>query len=327
MNTYRTVTVSAPGKLMLLGDHAVVYGRPCIVTAVNQRLRITISISRDSTFKLQAKDVDINNYEKSLFQIGKGEIPKGARFVEMAVKKFIEKYPVDFGISIVTTSDFSSTFGFGSSSASTVCVLMGLAQLAKVSLDRKSLFDLAYKTVLDIQGVGSGFDIAAAIYGGTLYFVGGGKKIEVLSVPSIPIIVGYSGIKADTAYLVKKVACRVKQASSQFSALFDQSDLCVNKGKLAWESSNLQQFADAMNINERLLAQYGEDVETKQLANLINAAKDAGALGAKLSGAGGGDCIIAIASRQNLNKVKNAIRRAGGYIIEVGTGAPGVMVE
>src|SRR3989344_8101277 len=180
----KKITVSAPGKLMLFGEHAVVYGRPCIVTAVGQRMKITIQLTNNPVFQLDAPDVDIKNYQKSMDQLGTRDIPKGAKFVEVAVKNFLNQNPSSLrakrsnlysGIKVTTKSEFNSKFGFGSSSASTVCVIKALSELFGKKLTDKQIFDLSYKTVLDIQGKGSGFDVASTIYGGTLYFVIGGK--------------------------------------------------------------------------------------------------------------------------------------------------------
>src|SRR3989344_2396885 len=176
------ITVSAPGKLMLFGEHAVVYNHPCLVTAVDQRIRLEAEILESSNFELEASDVDVSNYKKPISELGKGEIPKGAKFVEVAVKNIYEKFGLKKGLRITTTSEFSSKFGFGSSSASTVCSVKALSELFDLSLSNKEIFDLAYKTVLDIQGKGSGFDVAAAVYGGTIYFVNPGKVIAPLKI-------------------------------------------------------------------------------------------------------------------------------------------------
>src|SRR3990172_973466 len=112
----KKITVSAPGKLMLLGEHAVVYGRPCIVTAVGQRMKATVELTDKPVFELNAPDVQVTNYQKPMKDLGKGGVPKGAKFVEVAIKNFGVRY----GVKVTTKSEFSSQFGFGSSSASTV---------------------------------------------------------------------------------------------------------------------------------------------------------------------------------------------------------------
>ncbi len=321
----KNVIVSAPGKLMLLGDHAVVHNRPCLVTAVDQRMKLQIEIIDTPELQIEAPDVKITGYKKDLKDLGQGDIPKGAKFVEIAVKNFLKKYKLMGGLRIETKSAFSSSVGFGSSSASTVCTMKALAELTGTKLDNKSLFKLAYQTVIDIQGVGSGFDIAAGIYGGILYFVGGGKVIKPISVANFPLIVGYSGSKGDTSTLVKMVGAKLQQYPQIYPVLFDVSTDCVEIGKKALQNKDFEKFGEMMNINEGLLASYG--VETDKLAVMNHAARNAGAYGAKLSGAGGGDCMIAISPNDKRKAIEKAIVVAGGEIIHVKTNAEGVRIE
>src|SRR4051812_31268035 len=100
----KKITVSAPGKLLLLGDHAVVYNRPCLVTAVNQRMRATVLLTEEQIFQLDAPDVNVLHYKKPMSEIGKGDMPKGAKFVEIAVRNFVEKYGLKSGLHIETQS-------------------------------------------------------------------------------------------------------------------------------------------------------------------------------------------------------------------------------
>ena len=110
-----------------------------------------------------------------------------------------------------------------------------------------------------------------------------------------------------------------------YPVLFDVSTMCVEIGKKALITGDVTKFGEMMNINEGLLASYG--VETDKLAAMNHAARNAGAYGAKLSGAGGGDCMIALASKENKGDVEKAISDAGGEIISVKTNAQGVRVE
>ncbi|MCR4263781.1 MAG: mevalonate kinase [Candidatus Roizmanbacteria bacterium] len=319
------ITVSAPGKLMLLGEHAVVYGHPCLVTAVDQRMKATVELVDSSTFELEAPDVKVHNYKKSLPELGKGEIPKGAQFVEIAIKNFKEKYPFKDGVRVATASEFSSQFGFGSSSASTVCVVKALSELTRKKLSNKELFDIAYKTVLDIQGKGSGFDIASAIWGGTLYFVTGGEKIEQLSVDNLPLVVGYSGIKADTVTLMDQVLRKAKETPEVVENSYREIHLLVEKVNVQLLKQNWKELGELMNENQKLLNMLG--VSIPKLDDMIAASIRAGAYGAKLSGAGGGDCMIAIVSPNKEQEVKKAIGSVGGTIIPVSPNAPGARIE
>lgn len=320
-----SITVSAPGKLMLLGEHVVVYNRPCLVTAVGQRMRTTVELTTDPTFLLDAPDVKVTDYAKPMSELGKGEIPKGAQFVELAVKNFTEKYPFKGGLKITTQSEFSSQFGFGSSSASTVCVIKGLAELTNIKLSEKELFDLAYKTVLDIQGKGSGFDVAAAIYGGTLYFVTGGKMIEPIELDELPLVVGYTGIKADTVTLIKAVAEKASRHPELIDTIYTQIGKIVDAAHVAMQAKTWSLVGELMNFDQGMLEALG--VNSLKLTTLIHSARDAGAYGAKLSGAGVGDCMIALVSDDKREAVEKAITEAGGQVIPVRTSVEGVRIE
>jgi len=332
MRTDKTI-VWAPGKLMLFGELAVVHGKPCIVTSVDQRLKVEVQKLDEEVLELIAKDVGIENYRKPLTDLGKGEIPKGAKFVEFAVLNFYKqilrrKAPQDDGaggVSIKTSSQFKSTFGFGSSSASAVCTIKALAEIFNLSIPKKQIFDTAYKTVLDVQGVGSGFDVASAVFGGTLYFKSGGRVIKPLKVNHLPLIVGYTGVKADTATLVKEVNARGEKYPKLHKSIFEDIAIIVEEAKVALQKNNLEKLGELMNLNQGYLEALG--VGSKELSSLIYGARGAGAFGAKLSGAGGGDCMIALAPDDKIGAVERAIKKAGGQVLKVEVNAEGVLLE
>jgi len=255
----KPIKTSAPGKLLLLGDHAVVYNRPCLAMAIN-------------------KFVTVTTVEKK---------EKESAFVAATRQLFERKYgPVRVGFKI---DGFDSRLGLGSSAAVTVAVAKALFKLKKIKVSKKELFDFCYKVVKSVQGVGSGFDVAASIYGGVVYFVTGGKVIEKLAVKELPIVVGYSGVKADTAAMIKKAAPKINR---QF---LEASTQIVNRGWTALEQKNWPELGRLMNQNQALLRRLG--VSTPKLDQMIETALAAGAYGAKLSGAGGGDCMIALVPR------------------------------
>jgi len=302
------IKASAPGKLMLFGEHAVVYNRPCIVTAVSSRIYVEMEkILGD--FKIEAPQV------------------KDARFIKEALRVFKEKYKADQGLSIKTKADFSSQYGFGSSSAVTVATLYGLSKIYRINLSKKDFFDLGYQVTLNIQGVGSGFDIAAAVYGGTNYFVTGGKTIESLEVADLPIVVGYSGVKADTSTIVKNLKFKIKNEKLQLKIknLFDLIKKIVEEAKVFLARRRWQRVGQLMNENQKLLQRLG--VSTGKLNKMCQAAISAGAYGAKLSGAGGGDCMIALVPKEERKSAEAAIAEVGGEVIKVETNAEGVKLE
>ena len=301
------VKTSAPGKLMLLGEHAVVYGYPCIVTAVDKRLYVEAEVINKKEDEIVTPQV------------------KESRFVLETLAHFRDKFRVNKHIKITTQGDFSHNVGLGSSSAVTVATFSALSLLFNFPLSKKEIFDLSYKVTLKIQGVGSGFDIAAATFGGTLYFVKGGKTIEPLEIDSLPIVVGYSGIKADTPYYVRKVAEAFKDRQSEMKEIFNKITELVNKAKKSLLEKDYSTLGRLMTEDHKLLQNLG--VSIPQLDEMVEAALDAGAYGAKLSGAGGGDCMIALVSEDKRKAVEKAIQKAGGEIINVKNNEEGVRIE
>lgn len=278
--------VSAPGKLMLLGEHAVVYGYPSIVTAISERLFVE-----------------------------PGEPQGDTRFIDAAIQMWGNK-----NIKISARSSFSGKYGFGSSSAVTVATL----KMLKPDVDNQTLFDAAYKIVLDVQGAGSGFDVAAAVYGGTLYYVKG-KTIEVLDVSDMPLVVGYTGEKADTATLVKQVEAKKAANPEKVDRIFTAIASLVEEAKGKMIEGDWERVGRLMDFNQEYLRDLG--VSSEKLESLISAAKEGGAWGAKLSGAGGGDCMIALAPSDKRDAICKAIENAGGEVIDVKASAEGVRIE
>ncbi|MCG2691596.1 hypothetical protein L6272_02070 [Microgenomates group bacterium] len=275
----RKIKASAPGKLMLFGEHAVIYNRPCLVAAID-------------------KWVTVTTIEK------KGE---ESVFVKTARQLFEQKFgKVGVGFMI---DGFDSCFGLGSSAAVTVATAKALFKLKNIKVSKEELFDFCYQVVKKVQGVGSGFDLAAAIYGGVVYFMTGGEKIERLAVQELPLVVGYSGEKADTVKMIKKAAKKINQ---QF---LRQSVKIVNQARAVIKRENWQEVGRLMNQNQEIIRKLG--VSTPKLEKLIQVSLKAGALGAKLSGAGGGDCMIALVVEGKRMVVEKAIEQAGGEIIRV----------
>jgi mevalonate kinase len=316
------VTVAAPGKLMLFGEHAVIYDRPCIVTAVDSRVNVSVMLTDSKKIQVDAPSMEVIGYEKKFGELGTGEIPKGARFIEAAVKQFLQVQDLPTGLRIETESDFSSKYGFGSSSAVTIGVLKALSDVFDYRLSERELFDLGYKAVLEVQEVGSGFDLAAATWGGVIYYVAGGKKVDPLNVDGVPLVVGYTGIKADTPGLVRRVGKLYESNKRTVGSIFDSMAMVVEEARQALERRDFATVGELMNINQGLLNALG--VNTQELSNLVFAAKRGGAIGAKLSGAGGGDCMIALVTKDSRSEVEESIREAGGTVIDVTIPAEGV---
>ena len=318
------ITASAPGKLMLYGEHAVVYGSPCIVTAVDQRVRVSVESNGVGEIHVCSPNVGLDEYHKKLERLGKDDVPKSTLFVEHLVKRVYDKYKLTKGIRISTASDFSTQFGFGSSAAVVAALSCALNSYFGLKMKTKEIFEIAYQAVLDVQGVGSGFDVAASVYGGTIYYVTPGTIIENIFKGTLPMVVGYTGVKADTPTLVRQVA-ELRRNEEWVDSIFgDIADL-VNEAREQFIKHDFEQLGKLMNKNQKLLSTL--NVSSVELERLIKAANDNGACGAKLSGAGGGDCMVALVSSKDRERVVGSIVAARGEWMRVKTGAEGVRLE
>lgn len=298
------IHTSAPGKLLLLGDYAVVYGYPCLVTAVNKRLNVSVEI-------INAEEDEIITPQV-----------KESRFVLETIAYIKEKFSIIKNVKITTQGDFSHQVGLGSSSAVTVATAEALNRLFSLNLSKKDIFEISYTVNLLIQGVGSGFDIAAATYGGTLEYVKGGTTLNSLTLNSLPLVVGYSGVKADTPYYIRKVAEAFKNKKEELTEMFEEVRTYVSQAKEGLVQGNFISVGQAMTKNHQVLQRLG--VSIPKLDAMVEESIKAGAWGAKLSGAGGGDCMIALVDPQRKTAVEQAIEHVGGEVIHVEIQANGV---
>jgi mevalonate kinase len=313
---------------MLLGEHAVVYRRPCLVTAVDSRLHMTMTLSDDDTFSIHAPDVGVDHLHGRIpdaFADGRA-LATGTRFIESSLAVFWDKFRLDRGVHIQTQSDFSSTLGMGSSSAVVACTLYGLARLFQAELTPRQLFELGLEAIFRVQQTGSGFDLAAAIYGGTLFYDSAGlRQIVPLEVPALPLVVAYSGVKADTATYIRRVSGLLETWPAATNLIFDAMAQLVVEGRSALEQADWNHLGQLMDVQHGLAHAIG--VDTPETAALVFAARSAGAYGAKLSGAGGGDCIIALVPEDRRASVEAALETAGGLIVHVTPSATGTQLD
>jgi mevalonate kinase len=309
---------------MLFGEHAVIYDRPCIVTAVDLRVYAMIEENKNETIVVKPSTAT-ETYTISVDQVLRNSngFHKDVSFVMAGIARFHGTYDIRKGIKVQTFGPQNS-FGLGSSSAITVATLKALGEYFGIKLSQRELFDLSYQTVMDVQGKGSGFDVASAVYGGTLYFLTGGRVIEPLEVGHLPIIIGYSGEKVSTVNLVNEVQDSLRNFPATIGGTFDIIQSIVEDAKQKMLSRQWSDVGRLANINQGLLDAL--DVNTPSLARIIFAARGAGALGAKLSGAGGGDCMFAIIG-DNPGRVKEEMSAAGAQIVELETNAEGTRLE
>ncbi len=298
---------SAPGKLMLFGEHSVVYGNPCIATSINKRLDVYLNDKNEHGKELKCTTIDalgIKSKFPSNFEQHK--------FLNLTIAKFFEKYGCkNFEL---TTKPIPK--GLGSSSAVVVAAVKALLTLYNLNWSNDEIFKFSYEVVKEGQkGKASGYDIAVAVYGGTIRYEN--KKIDIKDanikeLKSIKNLIAIdTGVKSSTTELVREISEKREKYKQIFDGIFKIINEIVDKAEREINNENYEELGELMNINHGILNAMG--LSTYEIENLINGIKPY-CYGAKISGAGRGDYIIAICKEQRKNELMNYLQdRKIGY--------------
>jgi mevalonate kinase len=322
------VVASAPGKVILFGEHFVVYGKPAVVMAIDKRAYALAEPRKDRRIYISSKNLGISG----IFVGESFEPKKGGREARMklepirkAAQKVLNLAERKIGVSIEVRSAIPIAVGLGSSAAVVTATATAVSKLLSANLSKKDIFRIAYEAERIVHGTPSGIDPTISTYGGTLLFSQdkGFKPLEVKG--DIPLVIGDTGIERSTGEQVAIVRERKKQYPSIVDPIVEAGGKISLQAVKALERGDLQELGKLMNINQALLSAVG--VSNEPLERLIYAAQKAGALGAKLTGGGGGGCIIALSQPEKLEQVAEAIERTGGTAFIARKTSEGARVE
>lgn len=276
-----SICASAPGSLMLLGEHAVLHGRRALVTSVNQRLTVTLTPRADQQLEIRSA---LGRHVTSLEQ---PETHPKFRFILAAAAALPV---VSSGLTIEVRSEFSDQIGFGSSAAVTVATVAALRQCDGLEPDRRAIFLAARDIVRSVQGRGSGADVAASVYGGIVLYRA--DPLELNPIPSTQALTAvYSGSKLPTPEVIRIVEEKRKQQPEQYDVLFDLMDRCSAEAAEAARRGDGKAVGALLDVGQGIMASMG--VSNHALDTIIKALReDPAILGAKISGSGLGDCAI-----------------------------------
>jgi len=304
---------SAPAKIILFGEHFVVYGEPAIVLAIDKRVRVSAKLRTDQRIYVNSVDLGLSGFfTKELFQPERGSEEARTKLepIKIALQKVFDLSKKEVGMSLKIESSIPVAAGLGSSAAVAAAVGVAASQLLDIKLSREEIFSIAYEAERFVHGTPSGIDPAISTYGGVHLF-DRDKGITSLNVEEdIPLVVGDTGIKRSTGKLVAMVRERRERFPSIVNPIIRTGGKIALHAIKALEMGDINAVGELMNINHALLCAVG--VSNKPLDRLVYAARKAGALGAKLTGAGGGGCMIALCLPDKLEEVAEAIERAGG---------------
>lgn len=270
------------GKVLLFGEHSVVYGRPAVAVGVSPGTQAVARVSDDETVCIAPWGLTLGR--------------KMEHKIADSVRVLCANLPFDTDrLSVDVTTHLPAGAGMGSSASLLVAVARAFADVRDVRLDDATLFDAVMAAEGVFHGTPSGLDHAAAMYGGALRFVRGRPpQMTPLAVgASIWLVVFQVAAGGDTGRLVGGVRERLGRHPSLEAPLLDAFGAVADAGVEALGAGDHARLGELMDINHGLLVALG--VSTPALCAGCAEARAAGALGAKLTGAGGGGCLIALA--------------------------------
>lgn len=300
------VAAYAPGKIILFGEHAVVYNRPAIAVPVFQvkaRAEVIPNIkAAPGSIHITAPQVDIDSDLAAL-----GEDHPFAVAIE-TLREYLGGVRLP-AMNIRITSTIPIAAGLGSSAAVAVAVLQAVSRFVGRSLSDSEISQLAFKVEQRQHGNPSGIDNTVVSHQKPVYFQRG-EPLEILTVAEpFTLVIGDTGLQSATGKAVGGVRERWQQEPARYETLFDRIGEIARRAKGILQTGPVADLGPLMTGNHQLLKEIG--VSSPELDTLVSAALEKGALGAKLSGGGCGGNMIALAPTDRAAEIEAALKHAG----------------
>jgi len=299
------------GKVVLLGEHSVVYGRHAIATPIPITVKALVEDREEGILLMIPRwgveyELAGNFAERRSF-----ERPAGVILDRLGLS--------NRGMCIEVFPDVPRSMGLGGSAAIAVAIVRALDRHYRIGLSNEDVNQLAYESEKIAHGNPSGLDNTLACYAKPLVFRPGDPPlVEPLNIRKpIPAVIGITGREGLTAKTVGRVREAWRQDKKLYERIFDEIDTLVLSAVKAIQDEDIEALGELMNINHGMLNAL--QVSTPELEQLVEIARKNGALGAKLTGGGGGGSIIAICNGAT-EPVINAIQDAGFQAISVNLG-------
>lgn len=295
------------GKIILLGEHSVVYHRHAIAAP------IPLSIRSEVTRQKKGFELCIPRWgvESTLLE------PTQA---DNSLHKSLHLITQRLGVSdepmrVEVFPHVPRAVGLGASAALAVAVIRGVAEAFDIELSEREICDLSYDCEKIAHGTPSGIDNTLATYGTPIVYrkneTPGAKPMirEIHAPEPIPVVIGLSGVRTLTAKTVGNVRTGWQKDPKSYEAIFSQIDDLTLRGIDAMQRGDVEELGMLMNLDHGLLNAL--QVSSWEIEELVQIARENGALGAKLTGGGGGGAMIAIAEADKTEGIAVAMRRAG----------------
>ncbi|MBI5229171.1 mevalonate kinase [Candidatus Micrarchaeota archaeon] len=304
------------GKVILFGEHFVVHGLPGIASAVGLATDAIVKkgigtelIVKDERKGTEGYSASKREQQKESFQ----------RMFDMMGLDWKGK-----GFEIWLGGDLPIMSGIGASAASSVAIARAVSEEFGLDYNDEKINAVAYEMEKAFAGNPSGIDNTVATYGGLIWYkrnmAGGQNLMEPIKIKQpVEIVMGNSGVVADTKKMVEGVAERKKQFPEKYGAIFKKAEELAFDARKALEAFNLNTVGKLMDDNHALLREI--EVSCPELEELVKIAKENGALGAKITGGGGGGGMVALTPGKELQEeVASAMEEKGFQVLRTRIG-------
>lgn len=297
---------SAAGKVILLGEHAVVYGQPAVaapVSEVRAWAEVTTTFSEKGIF-IHAEDLGRS------FRLDDPP-DELTRPLQETVRNTLRnlRFPLEaLSLEIHLRSRIPIARGMGSGAAVATAIVRAIGKYLSRDMAPAHISALVFQIETLLHGTPSGIDNTVIAFERPLWYRRGEVAFLTLNEP-IHLVIGDTGTPSRTRDMVAHVREKYSAAPAAIEAIFDEIARCTEAGREALEQGNPITLGGLLSENHALLQRLG--VSSEELDALVMAARHAGALGAKMTGGGGGGCMVALAFEEDVPAISEALMAAG----------------
>ena len=291
-------TAKAPGKIIIAGEHFVVHGSYALVAAIDRGSTVRASLTDRSLISSKKLGLTAELPDK---------VPYRLTPLAEALKATLNYLDERRGVKIEMESDLPVSAGLGSSAAGSVALVAAASSALGHTLKKEEITNLAMVSEKIIHGNPSGIDPAIAAHGGVIMFKKGFSQRPIILKTPLDFIICFSGSGQSTSKMIRKFSQAKYSSPSTFKALIDSSSTLVEIAASALATGDIKLLASILNFNHTVLSSLG--VSSNSLNKLVESTLKAGCLGAKMTGGGGGGCIIALPGSGETNNILGKISK------------------
>jgi mevalonate kinase len=301
----------APAKLILAGEHSVVYGCNAIVATIDLFTKVTVKPTKERIFSIRSDKFGTS--QMSISHTCKK--PRDFRPLFHILGEIFEKTEARGGVDVHITSQIPPASGLGSSASVFVALTSALFKMLGTEMNSFDIFRTSMLGEKMSHVNPSGVDIWAITTGGVMKYRIGRKPLPIPTSTEFPIVIAFSGRSRNTGMMVERFRRSLSQIAVGGKEILELlNDVALREGEML-EKGDIRGVGELMTLNHFILSSLG--MSNRILDQLVWLSLQCGAFGAKLTGAGGGGAMIGLFAKSELTSVQNLLKQAGITTLKV----------